>query len=136
MKACTKLLNPNSAACGQFLSANLVPTLDITRVENYYSWLKARKIFMNVGLKFTARIFLYLGVYFAFILIIFILLILSYLQVITVKFSNIFIFEALYFGMVVVLILFIFLHLGARVNKTFEEHISFLMEIKLNLFTL
>lgn len=34
---------------------------------------------MNVGLKFTARIFLYLGVYFAFIIIIIILLTLSYL---------------------------------------------------------
>ena len=44
--------------------------------------------------------------------------------------------EALYFGAIVVIIIFIFLHIGAKVNKRYEEHISYLMEIKLNLYTL
>ncbi len=63
MKACTKLLNPNSATCGEFLASNIIPTIDIMNPDNYYSWLKARRILMNAGLKFTSRIFLYLGVY-------------------------------------------------------------------------
>ena len=93
--------------------------MDITRVDNYYSWLKARKIFMNMGLKFTARIFLYLGVYFGSVILIIILLTLNHLKIMNVEFSNVFLIESLYFGAIVILILFIFLHLGAKVNQTF-----------------
>lgn len=91
---------------------------------------------LDVGRKFTERIFMYLGVELAAVLALLVLLILNFLQVTKVYIPPVLLAAGLFYGSFLLIILWRFLHIGAAVNATFDEHITLLLEMKLNIHTL
>lgn len=77
MKAVTKVLTPNIDK--EFWESYTIPTMDITCPYNYYSWLKMRMILLDVGRKYTARIFMYMAIYCLSAVMFFIVVIMNYL---------------------------------------------------------
>ena len=133
MRALTKVLSPDSASNPQFPISPLIPTMNILCADNFSSWLIARKVLLNVGLRFTKRIFLYFGVEISAFIILLILLVFNYLEIIIISLPPIIMASGLFYGGFLLIVLWKFLKLGAEINWTFNEHISLLMELKVKI---
>ena len=133
MKCLTKMITPNLANKFEFSKSPLIPTLNICSEANYFNWLKLRKIFLDVGKKFTSRIFLYMGFYVAALLCIFTYFVLNYLQIIKIKVPlNLSVYIAIWSALIFYMLM-VFLYKGAEINKFFDYHTVILKEIKMNI---
>ena len=134
LQSATKVLNPNFNK--HFWEAFTIPTMDITCPYNYQSWLKMRMLFLDTGKKYTSRIFMYMGVYCLSAISFFMVVILNYLQIITLPIPQLFFIEFTAWSIFLLIVLWWFLLLGARINSANTTHITILLEIKQGIISL
>ncbi|CAI2387117.1 unnamed protein product [Moneuplotes crassus] len=117
-----------------FQYSTYFPTLNILNKENLKSWLKLRSASLDLGKKFTYRIFLYCSIYLSVYLTYLIFLLMIVFRIIKADLAIAAYLAGTFDIIVILTILFQMLRMGAQVNDYYDIHKGELITIKKLLF--
>lgn len=128
MKILHSMISPEKDK--NFAFSTYFPTLNICCTKNLNSWMLLRQACMELGKKYTYRIFVYCSVFMAFYLSLFIFLVLSYFGILEYQLPTVVYFTGAFDVVVVLGILFYMIWLGAQVNEYFLTHKGIFINLK------
>mmetsp|Transcript_15995 Transcript_15995/g.13974 ORF Transcript_15995/g.13974 Transcript_15995/m.13974 type:complete len:231 (+) Transcript_15995:1332-2024(+) len=128
MKILQSLISPNKDKL--FVFSTYFPTINSCCRQNLKAWLQLRSVCLDLGKKYTFRIFLYcsvfLGIYFTYS----IFLLLVTIRVVKYQLPIAAFVTGIFDTLVVLAILFQMLRIGAKVNDYYDIHKGELIKIK------
>jgi len=113
-----------------FAFSTYFPTLNICDTKNLNSWMLLRAMCLDLGKKYTYRIFVYCSVFMAFYLTFFVFLVLSFLGILNYKLPLIVYITGTYDITVILGIFLIMIRMGAQVNNYSEKHKGVFINLK------
>ncbi|CAI2384059.1 unnamed protein product [Moneuplotes crassus] len=128
MKILNNLISPNKDK--DFIFSSYFPTLNICSIRNLNSWLLLREAALDLGKKYTQRIFVYCSVFMFFYLSLFALIVLSLLRLLRYDFSIGFYITGTFDVLVILGIMLTIIRMGAKVNKFYDKHKRSILWIK------
>lgn len=120
MKILNNMIAPDKDK--EFIFSSYFPTLNILSIKNLNSWLLLRESALDLGKKYTQRIFVYCSVFMFFYLSLFLVIVLSLLGIFRYDFSYGFYITGIYDVLIVLGIMLQIIRTGAKVNKYFDKH--------------
>ena len=103
-----------------FLFSTYFPTLNICWMKNLNSWMMLRSTCLDLGLKYTYRIFVYCSVFLGIYLVLFIFIALSFFGILSYNLPLTIYITGTYDIILIFAILFKMLKLGAEINEYFD----------------
>jgi hypothetical protein len=113
-----------------FAFSTFFPTLNICHTQNLNSWMILRTASLDLGKKYTQRIFMYCSVFMAFYLSFFVFLLLSFLGILNYKLPLIVYMTGMYDVMIILGIILVMIKLGAQVNEFSDIHKGIFINLK------
>ncbi|CAI2386762.1 unnamed protein product [Moneuplotes crassus] len=114
----------------KFVFSSYFPTLNVCSINNLSSWLVLRESCLDLGRKYTQRIFIYCSVFMFFYLTLFVFMVLCLLKFLEYELSLGFYIVGAFDIIVVLGIMLNILRMGAKVNKYFNIHKRSLLSLK------
>lgn len=132
MKVCQSMISPEKDE--DFMFATFFPTINVCCTKNLASWMTLRRSLLDLGKKYTYRIFLYCSVFLAFYLTFFIFLMLTLFGLLKYQIPLVVYITGTYDVVMILGVILIMIRTGAKVNSYYDIHIGTLMKLKRTLW--
>ena len=113
-----------------FAFSTYFPTINICSTQNLNSWMVLREASLDLGKKYTYRIFVYCSVFMAFYFTFFIFLVLSFIGILPYQLPvSVYVIGSYDITVILGIILYM-IYIGALINEFFDEHKTVFIKLK------